>query len=74
MSYDNIDFLIRTEQRREEIAIAAQNRKVKEAQRAGMKLLPILNLKPFRFEPANQRSLAKTLTRGLAWLGSLFTA
>ena len=59
-------FLIETERRREEMAIAAQHRLVKEAQRAGMKIPPFLSLNNVNIGP-----LAVAFANALDWLGHL---
>jgi len=60
-------FLIESERRREEIALAAQHLMVKEAQRAGMKIPPLLSLRNVNISP-----IAMALAHGLDWLGRLF--
>jgi hypothetical protein len=60
-------FLIESERRREEVALAAQHLMVKEAQRAGMKIPPLLSLNNVNFGP-----LAAALAHGLDWLSHLF--
>ena len=60
-------FLIESERRREEAALAAQHLMVKEAQRAGMKKLPPLSLRNVNISP-----IAMALAQGLDWLGHLF--
>ena len=66
---DNFDarFLIESERRRGEMAVATQHRLVKEAQRAGMKISPLLSLNNLNISP-----LAVALAHGLDWLGHLF--
>jgi len=60
-------FLIESERRREEIALAAQHMKVQEARRAGMKIPPLLSLRNVNITP-----IAMALAHGLDWLGHLF--
>jgi|PlaIllAssembly_1097288.scaffolds.fasta_scaffold347499_2 hypothetical protein len=60
-------FLIESERRREEVALAAQHLMVKEAQRAGMKIPPLLSLRNVNISP-----IAMALAHGLDWLGHLF--
>jgi hypothetical protein len=60
-------FLIESERRRKEIALAAQHLMVKEAQRAGMKIPPLLSLRNVNISP-----IAMVLAHGLGWLGRLF--
>ncbi len=69
MDHFDARFLIETERRREEMSVAAQHRLVKEAQRAGMKIPPILSL-----NNVNIGSLAVALAHGLDWLSHLFAA
>lgn len=49
------------------MAVAAQHRLVKEAQRAGMKIPPLLSLNNVNIGP-----LTVALAHGLDWLGHLF--
>lgn len=67
MDHFDARFLIQTEQRREEMAVATQHRQVKEAQQAGMKIIPLLSLNNVNIAP-----LAVALAHGLDWLGHLF--
>jgi hypothetical protein len=60
-------FLIESERRRQEMALAAQHLMVKEAQRAGMKIPPLLSLSIVNISP-----IAIALAHGLDWLGHLF--
>ena len=60
-------FLIESERRRGEMAVATQHRLVKEAQRAGMKIPHLLSLNYVNISP-----LAVALAHGLDWLGHLF--
>lgn len=62
-------FSIESERRREEVALAAQHRLVKDAQQAGMKILPLLSLRNVNIGP-----IAMALAHGLDWLGHLFVA
>jgi hypothetical protein len=57
MSHHNLDFVNRTEQYRREIAFAQQQRMIKEAQRAGMVLPPLVPVRPLAM------ALARLLTR-----------
>ena len=63
----NARFLIESERRREEMAVATQHRLVKDAQRAGMKIPHILSLSNVNISP-----LIMALAHGLDWLGHLF--
>jgi hypothetical protein len=67
MNHPDARFLIESERRRGEMALAAQHLIVKEAQRAGMKIPPLLSL-----SNVNIRSLTVALAHGLDWLGHLF--
>lgn len=67
MTHHDISFLIEIERRREEMAIAAQHRLVKQAQKAGMKIPPLLSL-----NNANIGLLAVELANSLDWLSRLF--
>jgi hypothetical protein len=65
MNHSDARFLIESERRRGEMAVAAQHLMVKEAQRAGMKISPLLSLS------MNISSLAVALAHGLDRLGQL---
>ena len=67
MDHFNARFLIETERRRGEMAVAAQHRLVKEAQRAGMKITHILSLSNVNISPQ-----IMALAHGLDWLSHLF--
>ena len=67
MDYFDARFSIESERRREEKAVAAQHRLVKEAQRAGMKIPHLLSLKN-----VNIGLLVVALAYVLDWLGHLF--
>ena len=67
MEHLDARFLIESERRREEVALAAQHLMVKEAQRAGMKIPPLLSLRKVNISP-----IAMVLAQGLDWLGHLF--
>jgi hypothetical protein len=67
MDHFDVRFMIESERRREEMAVAAQHRMVKEAQRAGMKIPPLLSLSSM-----NIGSLALALAHSLDWLGRRF--
>ena len=67
MDHFDARFSIESERRRGEMAVAAQHRLVKDAQRAGMKIPPLLSLNNI-----NISSVAVTLAHGLDWLGHLF--
>jgi len=67
MDHFEARFMIESERRRTEMAVATQYGLLKEAQRAGMKIPSLLSLK-VRIGP-----LAVALTHGLDWLGHLFT-
>jgi hypothetical protein len=60
-------FLIESERRREEIALAARHLMVNEAQRAGMKIPPLFSLRNVNSSP-----IAMALAHSLDWLGHLF--
>jgi hypothetical protein len=66
MNLPDIEFLIQTERRKGEMALATQHLMVKEAQRAGMKIIPFLSL-----SKVNIRPIAVALAHGLDWLGHL---
>lgn len=67
MTHHDISFLIETERRREEIALAEQHRLVKQAQQAGMKISPLSSLNNLDFGP-----IAVMLANTLDWLSHLF--
>ena len=67
MDHFNARFSIETERRRGEMAVAAQHRLVKEAQRAGMKIPHLLSLTNVNISP-----LIMALAHGLDRLGYLF--
>jgi len=67
MNHFDARFLIESERRRREMAVAAQHRLVKEAQQAGMKIPPLLSL-----NKVNIGLLVVALAHGLDWLGHLF--
>jgi hypothetical protein len=67
MDHYDARFLIESERRREEMALAAQHLMVKEAQQAGMKIPPLLSLRN-----VNISAIAMALAHGLDWLGHLF--
>jgi hypothetical protein len=67
MNHPDARFLIESERRRGEMALAAQHLMVKEAQRAGMKIPPLLSLSNVNISP-----LTLALAHGLDWLGHLF--
>jgi hypothetical protein len=67
MNHPDARFLIESERRRGEMALAAQHLIVKEAQRAGMKIPPLLSLSNVNISP-----LTLALAHGLVWLGHLF--
>ena len=67
MDYFDARFLIQTERRNAEMAAARQHRLVKEAQRAGMKILPLSSLNNVNIAP-----LAVALAHSLDWFGHLF--
>ena len=67
MDHYDARFLIESERRREETALAAQHLMVKEARRAGMKIPPLLFLSNVNISP-----IAMALAHGLDWLGHLF--
>ena len=69
MDHFDARFLIESERRREETALAAQHLMVKEAQRAGMKIPPLLSLSNVNISP-----IAIALAHALDWLGQLFAA
>ncbi len=66
MSHHEIDFLIQSERRRGEMAYARQRRELKAAQRGGLVLLPLLDLKQI-----NRAAITAALARSLARLGDL---
>ncbi len=68
MSHYSSDFLIQSERRREEMAAAAQHRQLKEAQRAGLVIAPLIN-----FKRLNLSVFAVALARGLGWIGGLLS-
>jgi len=67
MSHFYARFMIESERRRGEMAVAVQHRLVKEAQKAGMKIIPLLSLSNVNISP-----LLMALAHGLDWLGHLF--
>ena len=67
MDHYDARFLIESERRRGEMTLAAQHLMVKEAQRAGMRIPPLLSM-----SNVNIRPLAVALAYGLDWLGHLF--
>jgi hypothetical protein len=68
MNLPDIDFLVQTERRKAEMAVAAQHRMVKEAQRSGMRTTSLLSLSHVNIGP-----LAVALAHGLEWLGQRLT-
>jgi hypothetical protein len=69
MDHYDARFMIESERRREEMALAAKHLMVKNAQRAGMKIPHFLSLRNVNFSP-----IAMALAYGLDWLGHLFAA
>jgi hypothetical protein len=67
MDHFDAHFSIESERRRAEMAVAAQHRLVKEAQQAGMKILPLLSLRK-----VNINHLLMVLAHGLERLSNLF--
>lgn len=67
MDHFDARFLIESERRSGEMAVATQHLIVKEAQQAGMKIPPLLSLNKVNIGP-----LAVALSHGLDWLGHLF--
>ena len=67
MDHFDARFMIESDRRRGEMAVAAQHRLVKEAQQAGMKIPPLLSLSNVNISP-----LTVALAHGLDWLSHLF--
>jgi hypothetical protein len=64
MSHSNLDFHNKTEWYRGELAYAKQQRMIKEARRAGMKLNPAFSVQP----------LLTAMTQVTTWINSLIAA
>jgi hypothetical protein len=68
MDHFDAKFLIESERRRAEMALAAQHRLVKEAKQAGMKIPSLLSLRNLNIRP-----LTLALAHGLDWLSHLLS-
>jgi hypothetical protein len=68
MSYHHLDFHNKTEWYRGEMAYAKQQRMIKEAKRAGMKIRPIVQVRPLA------AAALAAATQALIRISSLFTS